>query len=147
MARTPTQTTAPAELIQVAPQAEQQLAALQDSALTHQQMDEVLAAGIDLGRLEAMDFVATIANSAILAIYENVKKSKAWRLLRNPESGDGRHFSGLSIPCATVARFIQNGKRLPFSLPTLADFVAPGCAFPARPDRQSHQQYAPEPTG
>ena len=108
---------------------------------------QVLATGIDLGRLEAMDFVATIANSAILAIYENVKKSKAWRLLRNPESGDGRHFSGLSIPCATVARFIQNGTRLPFSLPTLADFVAPGCAFPARPDRQSHQQYAPEPTG
>ncbi|HRL97759.1 MAG TPA: hypothetical protein PLM12_11390 [Comamonas denitrificans] len=99
MARTPTQTTAPAELIQVAPQAEQQLAALQDSALTQQQMDEVLAAGIDLGRLEAMDFVATIANSAILAIYENVKKSKAWRLLRNPESGDGRHFESLDEFC------------------------------------------------
>lgn len=99
MARTPTQPTAPAELIQVAPQAEQQLAALQDSALTQQQMDEVLAAGIDLGRLEAMDFVATIANSAILAIYENVKKSKAWRLLRNPESGDGRHFESLDEFC------------------------------------------------
>ena len=99
MARTPTQTTAPAELIQVAPQAEQQLAALQDSALTHQQMDEVLAAGIDLGRLEALDFVAVTANTAMLAIYENVKKSKAWRHLRNPEDGRNGHFESLEEFC------------------------------------------------
>ena len=99
MARTPTQTTAPTELIDVAPQAEQQLAVLQDSALTHQQMDEVLAAGIDLGRLEAMDFMATVANSAILAIYENVKKSKAWQLLRNPKNGNGCHFESLDEFC------------------------------------------------
>ena len=62
-------------------------------------MDEVLAAGIDLGRLEAMDFLATVANSAILAIYENVKKSKAWRLLRNPTSGNGCQFESLEEFC------------------------------------------------
>lgn len=68
-------------------------------AVAHEAMDEVLAAGIDLGRLEAMDFVATVANSAILAIYENVKKSKAWRLLRNPQSGNGCHFESLEEFC------------------------------------------------
>lgn len=61
--------------------------------------DEVLAAGIDLGRLEALDFLATVANSAILPIYENVKKSKAWRLLRNYKTGDGRHFESLDEFC------------------------------------------------
>lgn len=39
MARTPTQTTAPAELIQVAPQAEQQLAALQDNAIVQHEAE------------------------------------------------------------------------------------------------------------
>lgn len=100
MARTPTKTTPPpAEptLNEVA------LATLdtvpRQLAVAHETMDEVLAAGIDLGRLEAMDFVATVANSAILAIYENVKKSKAWRLLRNPKSGDGRQFESLDEFC------------------------------------------------
>ncbi len=74
-------------------------AAPRQLAVAHEAMDEVLAAGIDLGRLEAMDFVATVANSAILAIYENVKKSKAWRLLRNPKSGDGRQFESLDEFC------------------------------------------------
>lgn len=64
-----------------------------------QERDEVLAAGIDLGRLEAMDFIATVANSAILAIYENVKKSKAWRLLRNHNNCDGRNFESLAEFC------------------------------------------------
>ena len=59
----------------------------------------MLAAGIDIGRLEALEFMATVANSAILPIYENVKKSKAWRLLRNPKSGDGRHFESLEEFC------------------------------------------------
>lgn len=64
-----------------------------------QEADEILAAGIDLGRLEALDFMATVANSAILPIYENVKKSKAWKFLRNTKSGDGRHFASLEEFC------------------------------------------------
>ena len=64
-----------------------------------QEKDEVFAAGVDLGRLEALDFVATVANSAILPIYENVKKSKAWKYLRNSKSGDGRHFESLDEFC------------------------------------------------
>ena len=100
MARTPNKTTPPADEPALN---EKALATLQAAphqlAVAHEAMDEVLAAGIDLGRLEAMDFVATVANSAILAIYENVKKSKAWRLLRNPKSGDGRQFESLDEFC------------------------------------------------
>ena len=33
-----------------------------------QEKDEALAAGIDIGRLEALDFVATVANAAVLPI-------------------------------------------------------------------------------
>lgn len=75
-------------------------AAMQTLALSADvEKDEILAAGIDLGRIEALDFVATIANSAVLAIYENVKKSKAWKLLRNTKSCDGRNFSSLDEFC------------------------------------------------
>lgn len=64
-----------------------------------QEKDEALAAGIDIGRLEALDFVATVANAAILPIYENVKKSKAWRFLRNPNSSNGSNFESLEEFC------------------------------------------------
>lgn len=64
-----------------------------------QEKDEVLAAGIDLGRLEALDFMAVTANTAMLAIYENVKKSKAWKFIRNPENGRNGHFESLEEFC------------------------------------------------
>jgi len=64
-----------------------------------QEKEEVLAAGIDIGRLEAMDFVLTVSTAAILATYENVKKSKAWRHLRNPQSAHGEHFQSLDEFC------------------------------------------------
>lgn len=63
------------------------------------QKDEVLAAGIDLGRLEALDFVLTVSTSAMLAVYENVKKSKAWKYLRNPQSSHGEKFQSLNEFC------------------------------------------------
>lgn len=99
MGRTPNKAAAPADVTFNEPALQKlgedaQLARSQDAAL-----DEALAAGIDLGRLEALDFVATVANSAILAIYESVKKSKAWRLLRNPKSGHGDHFQSLEEFC------------------------------------------------
>lgn len=68
-------------------------------AATHDAMDEAFASGVDIGRLEALDFVATVATSALISVYENVKKSKAWRHLRNPKSGDGRHFESLDDFC------------------------------------------------
>jgi hypothetical protein len=77
----------------------QEVAAADAMAATHEAMDEVLAAGIDLGRMEGLEFIATVANSATLAIFENVKKSKAWRLLRNPKSCDGRSFESLAEFC------------------------------------------------
>ena len=68
-------------------------------AVAHEAMDEVLAAGIDLGRLEALDFVLTVGTSALVAVFENVKKSKAWRLLRNPQSSHGENFQSLDEFC------------------------------------------------
>ena len=91
MARTPTKTTPPAAEPALNETALATLeAAPRQLAVAHEAMDEVLAAGIDLGRLEALDFVLTVSTTAILPIYENVKKSKAWRLLRNPQSADGQ---------------------------------------------------------
>lgn len=75
------------------------VAAADAQAETHSAMDEVLAAGVDLGRLEALTFIQTVSETAALAIYEKVKKSKAWRLLRNPESSNGLNFSSLDEFC------------------------------------------------
>ena len=97
MGRPASKTTEPANMPALLPQAEQAVVQAQDAvSRLDAEADEILAAGIDLGRLEAMDFVATVATSAILSIYENVKKSKAWRLIRNTKSGDGRHFEKIT---------------------------------------------------
>jgi hypothetical protein len=72
-------------------------AAMENLALSADlEKDEILNAGIDLGRLDAMAFIATIADSAVLSIYENVKKTKAWRYLK---SCDGRNFESLEQFC------------------------------------------------
>ena len=71
----------------------------QNAGLTNAQADEVFASGADIGRLEAMDFMRTVSESAILSIYENVKKSKAYKHLRNPESAHGAHFDSLEDFC------------------------------------------------
>lgn len=77
----------------------QEVAAADAMAATREAMDEVLAAGIDLGRLEALDFIAVTANTAALAVYQNVKKSKAWRLLKNPQSAVSANFQSLEEFC------------------------------------------------
>lgn len=100
MSRTPTKTQEPVTDVVLNDNAVANIEKAQDAvARFDHEADEVLAAGIDLGRLEALDFMATVANSAILPIYENVKKSKAWRHLRNHKSGDGRHFESLDEFC------------------------------------------------
>ena len=89
-----------ADMPEILPAVVARIEAAQDAALTPSEMDEVLAAGIDLGRLEAMDFIATVANHAAVAIFENVKKSKAWRYLNNSQSCDGRKFESLEEFCS-----------------------------------------------
>ena len=71
----------------------------QSAGLTNAQADDVFASGADIGRLEAMNFMLTVSEGAILSIYENVKKSKAYLHLRNPESADGQHFESLDDFC------------------------------------------------
>lgn len=100
MARKPTTTTPPAAEPALNETALATLeAAPRQLAVAHEAMDEVLAAGIDLGRLEALDFIAVTANTAALAVYQNVKKSKAWRLLRNPQSAVSANFQSLEEFC------------------------------------------------
>ena len=99
MPRTPRAQTAPAPSPEVLPAVAQRIEAAQDAALTAHETDEVFAAGVDIGRLEALDFVVTVTSSALVSIYENVKKTKAWRLLRNPKSGHGAHFESLEEFC------------------------------------------------
>lgn len=79
-----------------------------------QEKDEVLSAGIDLGRLEALDFIAVTANTASLAVFESVKKSKAWRFLRNPQDADSANFQSLEQFCEV--KLGKSYRRLQFLL-------------------------------
>lgn len=100
MGRIPTKTQEPVTDVVLSDSAVAKIEKAQDAvARLDKEADEILAAGIDLGRLEALDFVATVANSAILPIYENVKKSKAWAFLRNPKSSNGSNFQSLEEFC------------------------------------------------
>lgn len=100
MGRTATKTQEPVTDVVLNPTSVATIEKAQDAvARLDQEADEILAAGIDIGRLEALDFVAVTANTAMLAIYENVKKSKAWRFIRNPQNGRNGQFESLEEFC------------------------------------------------
>jgi hypothetical protein len=61
-----------------------------------EQAEAILAAGIDIGRIDALGFLRCVADSAMLAVFEKVKKSKAWR---NIKTCDGRSFENLEDFC------------------------------------------------
>lgn len=105
MPRPPKAPAAPAPAPEVLPAVASRIEAAQDAALTAHETDEVFAAGIDVGRLEALDFITTVGTSALLSVYENLKKSKGWRHMRNPASSDGRNFESLQEFC-----FVKLGK-------------------------------------
>ena len=95
MARTANPTT---ELTQDVPLPADRILGQQNSmAAVSAMADEVLAAGIDLGRMDAMAFFATVADTAALSVYENIKKTKAWRHMK---SCDGRSFESLEQFCS-----------------------------------------------
>lgn len=100
MSRTPTKTQEPVTDVVLNDNAVANIEKAQDAVTRlDQEADEILAAGVDLGRLEALDFVAVTANTAMLAIFENVKKSKAWRFVRNTQNGRNGQFESLEEFC------------------------------------------------
>ena len=99
MSRTANKKAAPADMPEILPAVEARIVAAQDAALSVSETDDVFAAGVDIGRLEALDFITTVGNSSLLAVYENLKKSKGWRYMRNPQSSDGRNFESLQEFC------------------------------------------------
>jgi len=100
MARTINKPRPPVPMADILPEKAAAIEAAQDvNALAAAQADEVLAAGMSLGHIEAATFFATVADSAVLAAYENIKKSKSWRHIRNPQNCDGRNFESLEQFC------------------------------------------------
>ena len=53
-------------------------------------VEAVHSLGVSSGASGAFEFMRCVADSGATAQFENVKKSKAWRLLRNPQSADGQ---------------------------------------------------------
>lgn len=99
MSRTANKKTAPADMPEILPAVEARIVAAQDAALSVAETDDVFAAGVDIGRLEALDFITTVGTSALLSIYENLKKSKGWRYMRNPKNSHGGNFESLAEFC------------------------------------------------
>lgn len=91
--------TAPAESPAILPEVEACIVAAQDQALSVAETDEVYSVAADVGRAQALDFIATIATSALLNVFENIKKSKGWRHMRHPEVATHRNFESLDEFC------------------------------------------------
>ena len=62
-------------------------------------VEAVHSLGVSSGASGAFEFMRCIADSGATTQFENVKKSKAWKFLRNTKSGDGRHFASLDEFC------------------------------------------------
>lgn len=60
------------------------------------EMQEHLEAGIAIGRMDSAQFWRCVADSTVLASYENIKKTKAWKYSIN---GDGRQFEDFDEFC------------------------------------------------
>jgi hypothetical protein len=78
---------------------EEASAASSQKALISQGMAAALEDGKLLGQLEAFNFITSIGETAIVAIYEKVKKSKTWAYLPNSDFSDGRNFESLDEFC------------------------------------------------
>ena len=64
-----------------------------------QEKHDILELGQLLGRLESAEFFAKIANVALIGIFEKIKKSKAWKSLKNPSCQNRNFFSSLDEFC------------------------------------------------
>ena len=96
MPRTPKAKTAPAESPEVLPAVASRIEAAQDAALTGVETEAMLELGMRLGHMEAASFFSNICDSVLLSSYENVKKSKAWRFLKDR---NGQIFESLDAFC------------------------------------------------
>lgn len=100
MARTPTKTKAPAPAPALnESEFEKDEAAVRLVSSTQAAMDDALEAGRSLGHIESGQFFLTVGTSVVLAAYENVKKSKAWQHMANPQSSDGQKFASFDDFC------------------------------------------------
>ncbi len=99
MGRTATEVKVAPEVPAIGKKFEAAVIEAQNTSLSHADADAILAAGVDIGRIQALDFMATIANTTAIAIYENVKKSKTYRFIVNPESATHRHFESFDDFC------------------------------------------------
>lgn len=96
MPRPPKAPAAPAESPEVLPAVASRIEAAQDAALTGAETEAMLELGLRLGHMEAASFFSNICDSVLLSSYENVKKSKAWRFLKDR---NGQIFESLDAFC------------------------------------------------
>lgn len=62
-------------------------------------VEAVHSLGVSSGASGAFEFMRCVADSGAAAQFENVKKSKAWKYLINPQTGDGRRFESIDEYC------------------------------------------------
>lgn len=108
MARTPTTKAAPAEMPEILPAVAARIEAAQDQALSTSETEGLLALGKTVGQLEMATFFGNISDAAVLAAYENIKKSKAWSVLRG---ADGKPFPNLDAFCQEKLGYTERRMR------------------------------------
>ena len=108
MSRTANKKTAPADMPEILPAVEARIVAAQDLALSTTETEELLALGKTVGQLEMATFFGNISDAAVLAAYENIKKSKAWSILRG---ADGKPFPSLDAFCQAKLGYTERRMR------------------------------------
>lgn len=108
MSRTANKKSSPAEAPEILPAVAARIEAAQDAALSVSETEELLALGKTVGQMEMAAFFGNISDTAALAAFENVKKSKAWRHLRG---SDGEIFPSLEQFCRERLGFSERRLR------------------------------------
>ena len=108
MARPKNPLVAPADMPEILPAVEARIVAAQDQALSTTETEELLALGKTVGQLEMATFFGNISDAAVLAAYENIKKSKAWSILRG---ADGKPFPSLDAFCQAKLGYTERRMR------------------------------------
>ncbi|WP_218241543.1 hypothetical protein [Comamonas fluminis] len=108
MSRTATKTQEPVTDVVLDKNAVANIEKAQDLAAIHEhEKAELMDLGRRLGQMETAAFIGNISDGLLLSSFENVKKSKAWKLLKNKS---GEIFPSLEAFC--TERFGFSARRL-----------------------------------
>ncbi|MHB8949320.1 MAG: hypothetical protein ACYC4S_09670 [Rhodoferax sp.] len=79
---------APVPLLGIRPEIAEAIVEGQRTELTSAEKEDLFALGASVGRAEAFDLIGRASDSFALLAFDDAKKSKAWKVIRNKKTGE-----------------------------------------------------------